>query len=907
MCILIIILTTGPYTKTIDQVNTNVIYKFKSVTIGNDTTYYTIEDAIFAASNSTDEILIRANTIFAEKEVAEKVYDYSDIAGYELNAKLTISYYDQDQNYIKEFNDSESYTDATARTIQQITLTVSENIYLNVLNGAEIFINAERYTKSTNVTGIVDGNKYGVMILQVNSKIILNTGSTFRNYGFSAGEGVIESREGSSVIEFLTIFDYKGGSITAAVYKNAIPMLYFAPLSITNKINLVKGSIYQAYAFVTASSERIFTFVNMLNTDSSMFELTSGTLTKSVSYGKANFIFDNAEVKLLAQIKINLEAFGVKVTFDANDKDVALGSFYNIVIQNNSIINQEASIMLIGGSTIHVDSTSTINMNSKLFIDESYVYTGVPETNELKILQGNAKTNAFYDYDFIYNQTQQDIYYQYDTITKNTTNRSHIIIDDGSTINVGTNGKIAGYVNDDTFDLLDNIFDNGNKEYTIKRIKGSGLTASAPDVTVIFGRLSDSTALTEGTGGGGGSPFLYSEDENGNLHFEHEPISYKMLKSVEGTSYGTIRLLQDQNGVYYIQVVEEGSSITVLDNVQLYAVDYIDDGTILDLFFDILGNPHTIREKLTPVTFTDQYGISYLDEILSLDGNIAAPDTTRDDVLTYLTATFNKPENADFAKLMVSVMDGGSSQTVMMEMFSLFNAPQNLWWLDQALAHQDAQPLIQNVFNSIHVKVQVWDGIKWIDQGLIEAGSYLMEEFLVPIDLTGIETENLIVRFVFPTKCAFMFDSVAIDFTPDSEMNIIELDLISAIMNGNVDVIDKVMSINGEYVTLDYKEDVTFGFAVLALQEGYSRGFGVSMTGYIYAAGCTVTDELQPLMEGKTFEEIVDIIIASGRQELIDDIEMVSNFYYTITALGSLEYEDLLRELFNFMPQEEWN
>ncbi len=77
------------------------------------------------------------------------------------------------------------------------------------------------------------------------------------------------------------------------------------------------------------------------------------------------------------------------------------------------------------------------------------------------------------------------------------------------------------------------------------------------------------------------------------------------------------------------------------------------------------------------------------------------------------------------------------------------------------------------------------------------------------------------------------------------------------------------------------------------------------MTGYIYAAGCTVTDELQPLMEGKTFEEIVDIIIASGRQELIDDIEMVSNFYYTITALGSLEYEDLLRELFNFMPQEE--
>jgi uncharacterized repeat protein (TIGR02543 family) len=400
------------------------------------------------------------------------------------------------------------------------------------------------------------------------------------------------------------------------------------------------------------------------------------------------------------------------------------------------------------------------------------------------------------------------------------------------------------------------------------------------------------------------SPMIYSFDGE-EYHLEHEPISFKLLKSIEGSSYGTLRLLEDVNGKYYIQVVEEGSSITVMDNLKLYAVDYINDGTILDLFFDIYGNPHTIKERLTPISFTDQYGISYLEGITTKgDGFFAQTDMTRDDVISYLTATFARPTNSDSAKLMVTLKDTGDALKAMHEMFMLFNAKQNLWWIDQALMTPENQPLINNVFDSLQVKVQVWNGVSWVDQGLIELGSYLMEEFLVPLDLTGINTENLVVRFAYPTKGGYMFDCVAVDFTEDAEMNVVELDLASALMNGDVDVLDKVISANGQYVELERHEYVEFAFNAPVLPEGYQRGFGVKMTGYIYAEGCAVTDELQPLMDGKNFDEIVEIIIASGRQELIDDIEIVANFYYVITQIGALEYEDLVRELFNFMPAE---
>jgi hypothetical protein len=402
----------------------------------------------------------------------------------------------------------------------------------------------------------------------------------------------------------------------------------------------------------------------------------------------------------------------------------------------------------------------------------------------------------------------------------------------------------------------------------------------------------------------GSSPMIYSFDGE-EYHLEHEPISFKLLKSIEGSSYGTLRLLEDVNGKYYIQVVEEGSSITVMDNLKLYAVDYINDGTILDLFFDIYGNPHTIKERLTPISFTDQYGISYLEGITTKgDGFFAQTDMTRDDVISYLTATFARPTNSESAKLMVTLKDTGDALKAMHEMFMLFNAKQNLWWIDQALMTPENQPLINNVFDSLQVKVQVWNGVSWVDQGLIELGSYLMEEFLVPLDLTGINTENLVVRFAYPTKGGYMFDCVAVDFTEDAEMNVVELDLASALMNGDVNVLDKVISANGQYVELERHEYVEFAFNAPVLPEGYQRGFGVKMTGYIYAEGCAVTDELQPLMEGKNFDEIVEIIIASGRQELIDDIEIVANFYYVITQIGALEYEDLVRELFNFMPTE---
>ena len=59
-----------------------------------------------------------------------------------------------------------------------------------------------------------------------------------------------------------------------------------------------------------------------------------------------------------------------------------------------------------------------------------------------------------------------------------------------------------------------------------------------------------------------------------------------------------------------------------------------------------------------------------------------------------------------------------------------------------------------------------------------------MESFLVELDLTGISGDQIHVRLVSPTQGGYQFDDVAIDFTQNLPMDIYELNLVSAILNG---------------------------------------------------------------------------------------------------------------------------
>ena len=79
------------------------------------------------------------------------------------------------------------------------------------------------------------------------------------------------------------------------------------------------------------------------------------------------------------------------------------------------------------------------------------------------------------------------------------------------------------------------------------------------------------------------------------------------------------------------------------------------------------------------------------------------------------------------------------------------------------------------------------------------------------------------------------------------------------------------------------------------------------MKGYIYASGANVEDELLEQTIDKSFEEIKDIILNSGRSELIDYVDAVEELYNTLLFVGSLEYEEVLYYMFTLLSEIQSN
>lgn len=370
-----------------------------------------------------------------------------------------------------------------------------------------------------------------------------------------------------------------------------------------------------------------------------------------------------------------------------------------------------------------------------------------------------------------------------------------------------------------------------------------------------------------------------------------------MLRSLESTTYGTLRFLEAIDGKLYVQVIEEGISNTMLNGVNLFTIDFIDDGEVIDVMLDIFGNPHTIKELTLPNSFIDQFGNDYLDKVLSYDNNFATP-INNESIITYYETVFTRVNNNRYAKFIVSFIEPHHVGNSWYEMVVSMNGAQNLWWFDQMIYNNQTNvSLVENIVKALELKVQVWNGYEWITQGTIQPGARLNGKFLVELDLEGINFNEVRVRLVTPTDGAYLIDSVGIDFSENLRMIVNKLQLDSAILNGTENVFDIVNNLyNEKYVQLKDQEKVILGFNSIPLLEGYTRSYGAGVKGYIYTHPKAITrDPLTDLMQGKTQEEIIQIILDSGRVELIEDIDLVIDFLDMILYLGSLNEEEILR------------
>lgn len=360
-------------------------------------------------------------------------------------------------------------------------------------------------------------------------------------------------------------------------------------------------------------------------------------------------------------------------------------------------------------------------------------------------------------------------------------------------------------------------------------------------------------------------PFIYSFDGEKH-HFEHEAIPFAVNRALETTSYGTLRQLQAVEGKYHVKIAEELQEISYVNGFRLMAVDYPANEGIQEVVADIFGNPHTIKDRVSPVAFVDSNGKSRLAEITKKGQMVTSEENVAEMgryVDTY-NGIFIKPEDAGKqGKLLISTQKTEGVNELGSYIIDRVDGLNHMWWIERVLETPAIQEKLWDFVSIVNLRIELWNGEQWIKQGEIKAGMHLLEEFLVPLDLSLIagSTNEVKVRLVSGAGL-YEIDQISIDYSDNVMVQMMELKPNTALFNGEKNVQTIIGDFdNDNYVRMIYGDRIELTYKVPALEQNHERGFIVALKGYYYINPNTVESTLIKEWESTDHLEIINEVL----------------------------------------------
>jgi hypothetical protein len=334
-------------------------------------------------------------------------------------------------------------------------------------------------------------------------------------------------------------------------------------------------------------------------------------------------------------------------------------------------------------------------------------------------------------------------------------------------------------------------------------------------------------------GGSDSCPFVYSYDGE-KWNFEHEAFPFSVIKPAEERTYDRLKYLKEVNGSYYLRIREELTEVSFIDDFKFYLVDHEKEGFVMP---SLDGSVHVIQNLEEPISCFDKKNNNCLREVVGVDDLSYKDDFSLIDIedkSTYqdwIILDFEKPEDATFVKLFLNV----KKQQVISDMWSFYlkNIGENYWNSWQNLLGSDSlSSLFKNMLsNIIDLRVEVWDGDEWVSQGYIKAGLDTLDDFLITVDISEVDSESLKVRLI-STKGFYEIFYVAADYSDDGEMKVSLIEPEYVIFNDEVDVGLKLGVEDENYLTLVKGDYVDLKYDLPVEHEDWQRDSYISIKGY---------------------------------------------------------------------------
>ncbi len=331
-------------------------------------------------------------------------------------------------------------------------------------------------------------------------------------------------------------------------------------------------------------------------------------------------------------------------------------------------------------------------------------------------------------------------------------------------------------------------------------------------------------------------PFVYSWDGEQYV-FDGEPYGGAICEGLKRTDLCKLEHLKPVDGEYRLLLTNEVDETQCTDEFKLLIVDHPPEVEVVQ---DAEGAFYTLAQRIKPLQVVDAQGEDlsmWLSEkdLLLWESDILSKNPDNDsDLRDTIYVYFPILAGSDRIKLVVH----GSNTlwgSQMLKKMAEYRGDQLQQWYESW-----KDPLSRDLLDAwnereelYHMQVHIWTGQAWERRGeILGSGPFIAEERVVPLDLTGVETDTLLIRLA-PPAGFWRINSFAVDYSEDRHLEFQELSASSIISHEGKDIRGALESTDGDYYVMPEEEQIAYlTFPVPETSRGLSRTVFARVTGY---------------------------------------------------------------------------
>lgn len=376
--------------------NTYLYVKVKGVKVGNN--YYTIEDALFnSKSGDTVEFISAAKEVsFAPLDIATAIY--ADNAYRTVKAGVTLKLASDEDGSAKigkptYGNGVGNYVDTDSSKIKY-KLILNESTVLEVYGN--ILIQGLLGVNGPGLSGHTSGNHSQIIN---NGTINLNSGANLDLRGYIKGAGTIEARSGAIVYSPFVVYDYRGGTNTATVYRkgNIAPFRIYEMPNIQCNYSILYEAEHKGYLDLYASDQHRTAVATIFGKGSAMIIMEDSTAHITTTYERTGNLIGETTLTMTGKVKMGVLKIKVTTTVTVAMNEVRFPMPWNFTINVGDGLNPTSFTLpddykMMTGATVNVKKSATVNLTGTLLIYKSF--TDTPFGGTVYPNKGAAKLNV---------------------------------------------------------------------------------------------------------------------------------------------------------------------------------------------------------------------------------------------------------------------------------------------------------------------------------------------------------------------------------------------------------------------------------------------------------------------------------------------------------------------------------